>query len=67
MMELEDWVVDSTNQVDALREALRGVAHVTGNLKADLAGWKKSDCRAELSRFCDNLMGLGLGVQQHQG
>ena len=69
--ELENRVLDLANRSDILQEALNDIVHIAAQLKADLMSSNKSDTKAELSKFCDNLMSLGVGVngmqQQHRG
>ena len=60
--ELENRVVDLTNRADVLQDALNDVVHIAAQLKADLAEGKKGDGKAELAKFCDNLMSLNLGA-----
>ncbi|KAL9184835.1 hypothetical protein ACHAXT_002612 [Thalassiosira profunda] len=60
--ELENRVVDLTNRADILQDALNDVVHIAAQLKADLAEGKKGDGKAELAKFCDNLMSLNLGA-----
>ena len=39
------------------------VVHFAAALRADLmSSGKKGDCRAEMVKFCDGLMGLDVGV-----
>lgn len=68
--ELENRVLDLTNQSDILQEALNDVVHIAAQLKADLMSSNKLDTKAGLSKFCDNLMSLNVGVngmqQQHR-
>ena len=59
--ELENRVVDLTNRNDILQDALNDIVHIAAQLKADLMNKKSSDGKAELTKFCDNLMGLNLG------
>lgn len=60
--ELENRVVDLVNRSDILQDALNDVVHIAAQLKADLMSGKKgSDGKAELAKFCDNLMSLNLG------
>eukprot|EP00584_Thalassiosira_punctigera_P009437 CAMPEP_0172545164 /NCGR_PEP_ID=MMETSP1067-20121228/15151_1 /TAXON_ID=265564 ORGANISM="Thalassiosira punctigera, Strain Tpunct2005C2" /NCGR_SAMPLE_ID=MMETSP1067 /ASSEMBLY_ACC=CAM_ASM_000444 /LENGTH=662 /DNA_ID=CAMNT_0013331859 /DNA_START=129 /DNA_END=2117 /DNA_ORIENTATION=- len=67
--ELENRVVELTARSDVLRDALCDVVHIAAQLKADLMSGKKgADGRAELTKFCDNLMSLNLGLDgQQQG
>jgi len=71
--ELENRVVELTNRSDILQDAFNDVVHIAAQLKADLMSSKKgSDGKMELTKFCDNLMSLNLGVngmqqQQQQG
>lgn len=65
--ELENRVVDLTNRNDILQESLNDIVHIAAQLKADLMNSKKgSDGKLELTKFCDNLMGLRLGVAHHE-
>ena len=69
--ELENRVVELTNRSDILQDALNDVVHIAAQLKADLLNSKKgTDGKMELTKFCDNLMSLNLGMngqmqQQH--
>lgn len=63
--ELENRVVELTNRSDILQDALNDVVHIAAQLKADLMNSQKgSDGKPELTKFCDNLMSLNLGVVQ---
>lgn len=67
--ELENRVVELTNRSDIMQDALNDIVHIAAQLKADLISSKKSDGKNELTKFCDNLMSLSVGVdvmQQHQ-
>mmetsp|Transcript_40895 Transcript_40895/g.73718 ORF Transcript_40895/g.73718 Transcript_40895/m.73718 type:complete len:652 (-) Transcript_40895:211-2166(-) len=69
--ELENRVVELTNRSDIMQDALNDIVHIAAQLKADLISSKKSDGKNELTKFCDNLMSLSVGVdvmqQQQQG
>jgi len=61
--ELENRVVELTNRAEVLQYALGDVVHFAAALRADLmSSGKKGDCRAEMVKFCDGLMGLDVGV-----
>jgi len=63
--ELENRVVELTNRGDVLMEALNDIVHIAAQLKADLMNnTKSSNHGAELTKFCDNLMSLGVAQQQ---
>jgi len=62
--ELENRVVDLTNRNDILQDAMNDIVHIAAQLKADLMNKKSSDGKAELTKFCDNLMGISLGGVQ---
>ena len=68
--ELENRVVDLTNRNDIITDALNDVVHIAAQLKADLMNSKSSDGGGsnveQLTKFCDNLMGLSLGVATQQ-
>mmetsp|Transcript_28280 Transcript_28280/g.59474 ORF Transcript_28280/g.59474 Transcript_28280/m.59474 type:complete len:683 (+) Transcript_28280:277-2325(+) len=68
--ELENRVVDLTNRVDILQDALGDIVHIAAQFKADLINNKKSDGKLEMKKFCDNLMSLNVGTtsqtQHHQ-
>ena len=54
------------NRSDIVQDVLK---YIAAQLKADLISSKKSDGKNELTKFCDNLMNLSVGVnvmQQHQ-
>ena len=71
--ELENRVVELTNQTDILLDALGDIGHMAAQLKADLVvdsgggggggggGGSTATSTAAFARFCDNLMGLSLG------
>mmetsp|Transcript_304 Transcript_304/g.604 ORF Transcript_304/g.604 Transcript_304/m.604 type:complete len:658 (+) Transcript_304:420-2393(+) len=61
--ELENRVVELTNQSEMLKGALNDIVHISAQLKADLVNKKKgSDGKMEFTKFCDNLMSLNLGA-----
>jgi len=62
--ELENRVVDLTNRNDILQDAMNDIVHIAAQLKADLMNKKSSDGKVELTKFCDNLMGISLGGVQ---
>jgi len=66
--ELENRVVDLTNRNDIITDALNDIVHIAAQLKADLMNSKSSDGGnvEQLTKFCDNLMGLSLGVATQQ-
>ena len=60
LRELENRVVELTNQTDILRDALGDISHMAAQLKADLI-LDGGGSSAAFARFCDNLVGLSLG------
>ena len=58
--ELENRVVELTNQTDILLDALGDIGHMAAQLKSDLIVDGGSSSTA-FARFCDNLMGLSMG------
>ena len=65
--ELENRVAELTNRNDIITDALNDIVHIAAQLKADLMNSKSSDGGnvEQLTKFCDNLMGLSLGVATH--
>lgn len=57
--ELENRVVELTNRADMLQDALYDVTQIAGQLRADLTN-NKGDSKAEIVKFCDNLMRLNI-------
>jgi ankyrin repeat protein len=62
--ELENRVVELTNQTDILLDALGNIGRMAAQLKADLILDGGGSSKA-IIRFCDNLMGLNVGRTHH--
>lgn len=65
--ELENRVLELTQRTELLQYALNDMVHFAGSTKAELDMNPQSSGREEITKFCNNLMSLDVGVDRQGG